>query len=62
MNQKKLISDFFIDNKVSVPDKEKTWLLVSEKQIVWVIGHRIDNRYKITANTKTILNIEYIDK
>ena len=62
MNRKKLISDFFIDNKVSVPDKEKTWLLVSEKQIVWVIGHRIDNRYKITANTKTILTIECIDK
>ncbi len=62
MTKKKLISDFFIDKKVSVPDKEKTWLLVSEKQIVWVIGHRIDNRYKITANTKTILTIDCIDK
>lgn len=62
MDQKKLISDFFIDKKISVPDKEKTWLLISEEQIIWVIGYRIDNRYKITANTKTILSIECIDK
>lgn len=58
MNQKKLLSDFFIDNKVSIPDKEKTWLLISEEQIVWIIGFRIDNRYKITTYTKTILTIE----
>lgn len=62
MNQKKLISDFFIDNKISVPDKEKAWLLVSDEQIVWIVGYRIDNRYKINAQTKIILYINYMNK
>jgi len=61
MNHKKLVSDFFIDNKVSVPEKDKTWLLISEEQIVWVIGHRIDNRFKISENTASILTIEYFE-
>lgn len=61
MTGKKLLSNFFIDSKISVPDKDKTWLLISDEQIVWVIGYRIDNRYKITANTKTIITIEYIE-
>ena len=60
MDQKKLLSDFFIDNKVSVPDKERTWILTSDKQIVWIIGHRIDNRFKITESTINILAIECI--
>ena len=60
MDQKKLLSDFFIDNKIPIPDKEKTWLLLSEEQIVWIVGFRIDNRYKITENTRSILTIEFI--
>lgn len=59
MNQKKLLSDFFIDNKISIPDKEKTWILLSEDQIVWIVGLRIDNRYKIRKSTKDIMRIEY---
>lgn len=62
MNQKKLLSDFFIDNKISIPDKEQTWLLVSDGQIAWVIGQRIDNRFKITGNTKTTLTIDYLQQ
>jgi len=61
MKQKKLISDFFIDNKISVPVKEKIWLLVSDDQIVWIIGYRIDNRFKTLENTEAILSIECID-
>ena len=52
-NYKKL-SDFFIDNKFSILDKESQWLLCSEDNIVWVIGHRIDDRYKVESTTKKL--------
>ncbi len=59
MNTYKKLSDFFTDHKFSIPDKEKVWLLVSEDEIVWILGHRIDNRFKITQETQTGLIIEY---
>lgn len=49
---RKKISDFFINQKISLADKEKTWLLLSGEDIVWVIGKRIDNRFRITPKTK----------
>jgi tRNA(Ile)-lysidine synthase len=54
----KKLSDFFIDEKIPVHQKENTWLLCSGKKIVWIMGHRIDNRFKITSQTKQILKIE----
>jgi tRNA(Ile)-lysidine synthase len=51
MQHLKKISDFFIDEKFSLVDKENTWLLLSGEHIAWVVGHRIDNRYKITDKT-----------
>jgi tRNA(Ile)-lysidine synthase len=54
MNNRKLLSDFFIDNKFSSFQKKHTYLLFSGDDIVWIIGHRIDNRYKITANTSIV--------
>lgn len=56
INFKKL-SDFFIDEKLSLIEKEQTWLLINGQDVVWVIGQRIDNRYKITPQTKNILEI-----
>jgi tRNA(Ile)-lysidine synthase len=55
----KKLSDFFIDNKLSVIDKENIWLLTSAGEIVWITGLRIDDRFKITGNTKRIVKIEY---
>lgn len=54
----KKVSDFFIDEKIPLHEKENTWLLCSGKKIVWIMGRRIDNRFKITPETKNILKIE----
>lgn len=53
----KKISDFLIDEKVPVHRKENTWLLCSGQKVVWVMGHRIDNRFKITPQTRQIVKI-----
>jgi tRNA(Ile)-lysidine synthase len=57
MKQRKKLSDFFTDMKFSRIDKENQWLLCSGDDIVWVIGQRIDNRYKITEETVKIIKI-----
>jgi tRNA(Ile)-lysidine synthase len=54
MQSFKKISDFFIDNKFSILDKNKQWLLCSNNDIVWVVGHRIDDRYKLQSKTKKV--------
>ncbi len=58
--KKKKISKFFKDEKLSVIDKENTWILYTDDQVVWVVGKRLDERFKITSNTTTILKVEYL--
>jgi tRNA(Ile)-lysidine synthase len=60
MEHKKLISDFFIDKKMSIFEKEQTGLLVNDNEIIWVIGHRIDQRYRVTEETKKVLHLKWI--
>ncbi len=52
MKQKKKLSDYFIDNKYSKFDKENIFILESNGKIAWIIGDRIDDRFKITDSTK----------
>tara|TARA_R110002050_G_scaffold251241_2_gene389396 strand:- start:14331 stop:15641 length:1311 start_codon:yes stop_codon:yes gene_type:complete len=58
MTGKKKLSKYFKDEKLSLLDKENTWLLCSENNIVWVVNRRADNRFRVTKNTKQILKIE----
>ncbi|WP_282014723.1 tRNA lysidine(34) synthetase TilS [Marinifilum flexuosum] len=58
MKGNKKISDFFIDQKFSLQNKENTWLLISGDRIAWVVGHRLDDRFKITATTTKIFKLE----
>ncbi len=58
MHGKKKLSKYLKDEKVSLIEKENIWLLTSGDSIVWVIGKRADNRFKVTEQTKQILKIE----
>ena len=61
MNGSKKLSKYFKDEKFSLLDKSNVWLLCSENQIVWVIGKRQDERFKVTETTTQILKINYTD-
>jgi len=58
MKEKKKLSDYFTDQKYSVPDKEKAFILESDGKIAWLIGERIDDRFKITESTMKALIIK----
>jgi tRNA(Ile)-lysidine synthase len=60
LNKKKKLSDYFIDCKFSITDKENTWLLCSGKDIIWIAGHRIDHRFRVTSRTKEVLQVKLL--
>ena len=58
----KKISDYFKDQKLSKFDKQSAWILESNHQIVCILGYRMDNRFKITDDSKRLLKLtSFID-
>ncbi len=59
MQEKRKVSDFFIDQKIPLFEKNRIPILESDGSIVWICGKRLDDRYKISAGTRRFLKLEY---
>jgi len=59
MEGNKKLSKFFKDEKLSLVAKENVWVLCSNNVIVWVVGMRLDNQFKVSKNTQNIVRIDY---
>jgi tRNA(Ile)-lysidine synthase len=59
MRGSRKLSDYFTDNKISINDKEKIWVLCSGSDIIWIIGHRTDNRFRIGKATKNAFIVNF---
>ncbi len=58
--EKKKVSKFLKDCKLTSDEKEKIWLLCDAKdEIIWIVGHRMEDKYKIEKTTKTIYKINF---
>ena len=56
----KKLKSFFIDEKIPKEERDKTPLILEGENIIWVVGHRISEDYKVTSNTSRVLVLEYI--
>jgi tRNA(Ile)-lysidine synthase len=58
MKNSKKLKDFFIDEKISLSDRDHVVIFADEKNIIWVAGYRIDERVAVTPETKNFLSIK----
>ncbi len=61
MKGKKKISDILIDQKISLPKKKRVMVLKAGGEIVWLIGHKFSDLFKVKNNTTNIIRIEYYE-
>ncbi len=61
MKGRKKVSDYFTDRKYNLKEKENAWILLSGDEIVWIVGERPDDRYKVTEESSNIFVMEVID-
>lgn len=62
MSGHKKLSDYLADEKIPPPLRARTWVLLSGTEIVWVLGHQIDDRYKVTPSTKSLYFVQLLEK
>ncbi len=59
METEKSVKEFFIDAKVPRPWRPRVPIVANPSQIVWIVGYRVDDRFKVTASTQQILRLEF---
>lgn len=59
MKGRKKLSDYFSDRKFSLADKRNCWILCSGKEILWIVGERTDNRFRIDNSTEKAYVIKF---
>ncbi len=57
MSGRKKVSDFLIDAKVSMAEKSRQFVLLSGDDVVWLVGRRADDRFRLTRQTENVLKI-----
>lgn len=57
MTGKKNVSDYLTDRKFSLFEKENQYVVCSDEKIIWLVGERSDNRFRITNTTKRVMII-----
>ncbi|MDQ2085115.1 tRNA lysidine(34) synthetase TilS [Herbivorax sp. ANBcel31] len=61
-NGTKKIKKYFIDKKIPIDIRNEIPLVAKDKEIVWIIGYTINDKYKVTESTKKVLKLEFIKK
>ena len=56
----KKLSDYFKDQKLSKFEKEEVWILESKGEIVWIVGFRLDNRFRVQSSNSKIIQIKLV--
>jgi tRNA(Ile)-lysidine synthase len=59
MKTKKKVSDFLVDEKIPLVQKRSVPILESDGTVVWICGRRLDDRFKITPDTKSVVRLEF---